>query len=155
MKTCLLCSSEKETSEFGKDSSTSDGISRYCMSCNRLKGRRYRESNKASVRTKNKKYRESHKDEAKVLFDNWSKHNKDKIYASSLRSRAKYPERDKARRALRRAVASGKVAKLFYCEECCSDKNIEGHHEDYSKPLEVKWLCRKCHRSLHLVAENV
>src|SRR6185295_16839071 len=31
----------------------------------------------------------------------------------------------------------------------CGDPKAEKHHEDYSKPLEVIWLCRKCHLELH------
>ena len=35
------------------------------------------------------------------------------------------------------------------CVECGSMTNIERHHPDYSKPLEVIWLCRDHHRALH------
>lgn len=31
----------------------------------------------------------------------------------------------------------------------CGDPKAEMHHEDYSKPLDVNWLCRKCHLELH------
>lgn len=31
----------------------------------------------------------------------------------------------------------------------CGDPKAEKHHHDYSKPLEVEWLCRSCHRNLH------
>lgn len=34
------------------------------------------------------------------------------------------------------------------CERC-GNAQAEKHHKDYSKPLEVQWLCRACHRELH------
>src|SRR5882672_2891571 len=34
----------------------------------------------------------------------------------------------------------------------CGAESSEMHHEDYSKPLEVKWFCRKCHVALHYPA---
>lgn len=34
------------------------------------------------------------------------------------------------------------------CEKCGNEKS-EMHHEDYSKPKEVTWLCRECHVDLH------
>lgn len=34
------------------------------------------------------------------------------------------------------------------CEKCGAAK-VEKHHDDYSKPLEVRWLCRGCHLAHH------
>lgn len=31
----------------------------------------------------------------------------------------------------------------------CGDEKSERHHEDYSKPLKITWLCRKCHAAYH------
>ena len=31
----------------------------------------------------------------------------------------------------------------------CGDLNVEAHHEDYSKPLDVVWLCHKHHGVVH------
>ncbi len=35
----------------------------------------------------------------------------------------------------------------------CGDPDTQMHHEDYSKPLEVVWVCRACHRAEHVAAE--
>jgi hypothetical protein len=45
------------------------------------------------------------------------------------------------------AVIRGMITKEP-CEACGSEKS-EAHHEDYSNPLLIKWLCHKCHVSLH------
>lgn len=60
----------------------------------------------------------------------------------------KYPERWRARSLVNYAVKTGALIKPKHCERC-KDKKVEGHHEDYSKPLEVMWLCRKHHYERH------
>ncbi len=49
------------------------------------------------------------------------------------------------RRILNCAVISGKVIKPSNCSECGRIRKITAHHDDYSKPLEVRWLCHECH----------
>lgn len=53
-----------------------------------------------------------------------------------------------ARRVFHRALGSGEVTKPDSCQRCGSLETIEAHHGDYSKPLDVEWLCRDCHRGL-------
>ena len=38
--------------------------------------------------------------------------------------------------------------------EVCGIKNAEAHHDDYAKPLEIKWLC-KGHHKLHHVFDRM
>lgn len=53
-------------------------------------------------------------------------------------------EKDLARVKVSHAIKSGKLKRGF-CE-ICDDFVVEAHHDDYSKPLEVRWFCRLHHR---------
>lgn len=57
-------------------------------------------------------------------------------------------EKGRAAQQLRDAVRQGKI-KRQPCE-ICQEPEAQGHHFDYSKPLEVRWLCPKHHREEHL-----
>lgn len=35
------------------------------------------------------------------------------------------------------------------CEQCGSERNVVRHHDDYSRPLDVRFLCRRCHAFVH------
>lgn len=43
------------------------------------------------------------------------------------------------------AIKSGRLIPAVRCERCTKKTKTDGHHPDYSKPLEVVWLCRRCH----------
>ena len=55
---------------------------------------------------------------------------------------------DLVRGVVARAVRKGTLIKLA-CEVCGNVKS-QGHHEDYSKPLEVIWLCSVHHKERHI-----
>ena len=38
--------------------------------------------------------------------------------------------------------------------EVCGNLKAEAHHDDYDKPLEVRWLCFNCHRAWHKKHDN-
>lgn len=71
-------------------------------------------------------------------------------YLRSLRNR--HPEKVAARQAVRNAIRDGILAKPEGCSKCGEVGYVEAHHPDYSKPLEVKWLCLICHMDEHEVA---
>lgn len=62
------------------------------------------------------------------------------------------PEKLHARQAFRRAINNGEIIR----QPCliCGEPNAEGHHENYDKPFEVKWLCRKHHAEHHARNRN-
>lgn len=62
--------------------------------------------------------------------------------------RNKYPMKAEAHRLTRNAINRGELTKQP-CEICKSEKDIHAHHDDYSKPLNVRWLCRAHHIDWH------
>ena len=57
------------------------------------------------------------------------------------------PEKHKAHYTVANAIKSGKLVKQP-CEICGNTK-VQAHHDDYSKPLEIRWLCTKHHSKHH------
>jgi uncharacterized protein with PIN domain len=63
---------------------------------------------------------------------------------------------DLAQNLLETALLQGIVTRKAMCEKCGSTETfkdgrtaIQAHHVDYNKPLEVLWLCQKCHHEWH------
>lgn len=52
------------------------------------------------------------------------------------------------------AVEAGRIKKPNKCSECGRENCfIEAHHHDYSKPYDVRWFCRSCHKKEHIKIE--
>lgn len=59
------------------------------------------------------------------------------------------PAMYEAHRLFWRAVDHGEIKRETACEQCSSERHVEAHHDDYSKPLVVRWLCASCHSKHH------
>ena len=55
-----------------------------------------------------------------------------------------------ARTLVRSMLLLGAMQKPAACQDCgkASD-DLDGHHEDYSKPADVVWVCPACHGKRH------
>lgn len=123
-KRCGRCRQTKSSKAFNLDAAYSDGLGFYCRECAREKrAGRY------------------------VLYNReWSARHPG--YAmNSVRWISKNPEKRQAHLIIKRAIKSGRLKRLP-CEKCNNGKS-EAHHDDYSKPLDVRWLCRKHHAEHH------
>lgn len=56
----------------------------------------------------------------------------------------------RARNAVKRAIGNGDLVRFNKCQDCEISCSTEAHHIDYSRPLDVIWLCDKCHRKADL-----
>lgn len=81
---------------------------------------------------------------------------KERIRIQSIKKRLDHPEKQAARLAVRMAIVRGDLVRAPCVK--CGDPDTQGHHEDYSKPLDVVWLCRphheERHRELRLIARS-
>lgn len=73
---------------------------------------------------------------------------------AASKAKARWSEANKKKRwvmhAVNNAVRDGKLAKPKACQLCGKTEcRIEGHHDDYDRPLDVRWLCSACHRAWH------
>ena len=121
-KTCLNCKKSKPPVSFSKRALSKDGLQQWCRECT------------AEWRSLDpKRIRANH---AKSMVKYMAKY------------RIECRDKVRARSAVSRALKSGALAKGETCERCDSPAR-DAHHADYSKPLEVEWLCRPCHVSEH------
>jgi len=59
------------------------------------------------------------------------------------------PDKAIARHAIQNAIRDGKIMRPTTCSVCGCVRKVESHHPDYTKPFEVVWVCRPCHRDIH------
>lgn len=70
---------------------------------------------------------------------------RDRLYRARLQDKS----RIRARSILTQAVRRQKIARPALCSDCGGGGTIEAHHTDYSRPLDVVWLCQLCHAARH------
>lgn len=153
MKVCTKCKAEKNESEFYRYSPNKGGLHNNCKECEkaakttpeaRAKRRDYIQEYRRKPYVMKMEYesRLRYRKKNQRFFD---KYNKKYILAN--------PEKHKAHGKLEYALSVGRV-KRTHCIICGNPKS-EGHHDDYSKPYDVQWLCRKHHIAIHVQLKEI
>lgn len=153
MKECFKCNEVKPLDDFYKHKGAADGRVNKCKKCtkedvkaNRLKRSDYyreydawRFKNQPQVKARHKRYQ---KTENGILS----------ATASRTKWQSNNPEKRAAHVILGNAVRDGRIEKPLSCSKCGEFKpsrQIHAHHNDYTKPIDVVWLCTYCHKSEH------
>jgi hypothetical protein len=87
----------------------------------------------------------------KKYYDSHPKRYDDKYVERILKWKQEHPDGVIAQNKLHGAIRYGKMVKPEICENCGLKKKLSAHHEDYSKPLDVNWLCYSCHKLKHTI----
>lgn len=132
MKKCFKCGVLKELKEFYKHSQMADGHVNKCKECNKKDVTKNR-ADKIDY------YREYDRDRGnRQGYD----------YVKEYRIR--YPRKYNAHKLIQRAIKAGRLVSEK-CVECGSNELTHAHHDDYLKPLNIRWLCPPCHKNWHEV----
>lgn len=126
-KQCTKCKVNKPLNEFYKNKANNDGLSYLCKECKKAYMNKYSKINKQPKPDKKEK------DKNNKLY------RKLKLKLIKINAHIK----------VRRAVRVGLMTKTIYCQHCHALKPLRSHHEDYSKPLDVIWLCEDCYKKLN------
>lgn len=122
----------------------------------------WKEKNKEKIKEYmeeySKKYYEENKERLTPIRKKWADENPEKNREYALKYYHTYKpksisnDKTRARSKTQKLVAKGIIEKKDNCEECNHDGSrfkIVKHHEDYSKPEQVIFLCTKCHGKRH------
>jgi len=130
-KWCFKCGLAKPRSEFYRHSRMADGHLGKCKACTKLDVRRhYRETLPARKAYERKRTQQKARRAMQRRY--------------SVERRQRDPKKYAARSAVSNALRDGRLTK----QPCkCGETKVQAHHHDYSKPLDVEWLCFRCHRN--------
>lgn len=154
MKSCIACFEVKRLGDFYRHPAMADGYLNKCKECCKSYANQRRSEN-IDERRAYDRARSDQPHRISARKNNAKRRHDDPVLAEIDKKRskdwiAKNPEKRSAHIALGNAVRDGRVVKQP-CEICRTTKNVEGHHHDYSKPLDVHWLCKECHGIEHRI----
>jgi hypothetical protein len=146
-KKCFRCGEIKPLSDFYVHKHMFDGHLNKCKACTR-KDTAFRVMEKQSDPAWVLKEAERQRVKQYKKKDEWASRYADSASTRSKKYTEKYPEKKKATTAVSNALRDGRMDRKP-CEVCGAHR-AQAHHDDYSKPLDVVWLCSTHHAERHV-----
>lgn len=170
-KRCSRCREVKPLAAFGRCASERDGLQYACRAClsaaQKLRLAKLTPDQRERKRSYARKDYAKHRDRRLEWHHRYREESRDVVIASDKRSKAKRAEDIRNRKIVARRLepqkhyAQGISKKAIRCGVLIPGKcevgtqclgAIQGHHDDYLRPLSVRWMCRRHHQQWH--AEN-
>lgn len=158
-KKCTRCGESKGIEAFSRHTRAKDGLDCWCRECkadyakthprdskkDKVNAVKYMRSHRDAIRQRSvrfrstrphyhRQYRDSHREAYRSYVRRWQELN---------------PHKYKVQCIAKSAKKCGILTSPGRCQICGTPSGVEMHHCDYSKPLIVEWLCRKCHARIH------
>lgn len=108
----------------------------------------YYQRNKDSIKEQAREYRKKNKEKYSAYHKEYQQRPEERAKRVERQRlyRKKFKIKFQARRKVGTALRNGTLVKKP-CDVCGAEK-VEAHHADYTKPLEVRWLCPQHHREV-------
>lgn len=136
-KQCKKCLKTRLIDDFYKHSMMADGHISKCKECT-----------KADVTENRNRNLDYYQNYDRKRYDSGGKRGESSKEAIS-RARERWVSSHQLERKVHytvgNAIRDGRLIRPSSCSECGTKGRVDAHHEDYSKPFDVTWLCRKCH----------
>lgn len=131
-KHCRTCKTTKPCSEFQLRAASPDGLAAKCRDCAKEYDR--------------KRAMLPHRVAARAAYQKT-----DSGKSALARARNKFIQNNPKKRAAHIAVGNALRDGKIKNEPCqvCGNVKAHAHHDDYNKPLEVRWLCTTHHAAWH------
>jgi len=131
---CILCGETKDLDEYYAHPQMANKHLGICKVCVKKRAKIHAGTSAGKEVERKRNQKPERKANLQIISRNWLKAN---------------PERGRTHSAVARALKKGILIKPTKCQDCQEEAPLHAHHDDYSKPLEVKWLCVPCHGKRH------
>ena len=147
LRGCTKCRRRLPLTEFTQNRALEDDLCLHCKTCSKNTQYRYRTTEEY------RQWRIAYYDRPEVKertrrqsAERYRRNREHRLQQHAARRRS---IKGRAKEQLQIGVRAGQIQKPRFCEVCGRDVQLDGHHFDYSLPLEVLWLCRRCHARVH------
>ena len=148
MKICRKCKQEKEDDQFYSYCLTR------CKQCKVKYALKYQKDNPEKVKQYERKRTQTKALYQSNYYKEWyAKHGRkraDNYLDIIIFWRKNNPEKIKVMDKVYYLVKKGLINRPLECSICGRKARIYAHHEDYTKPFEIIWVCGSCHKNIHL-----
>ena len=117
------------------------GSKSLCKACTKLRRLKRYHTDPTKEREYQKQYNIDNREKLSKQKTEWCRKNKDKRKIVNDKYNARNLVKRKASQKLNNAIRDGKLSKETICSLCGSPNHVQAHHDDYAKPLTVRWLC--------------
>ena len=157
---CKACGEVKPITDYYKHGGYYDTK---CKECAKAYSKRYAEEhaehykqyrkqryaeNREEDMLRSKAWIEANREKHNAYCKKWNNNHADERIEYLRQYRAENPDKYHATSKVNHLIEKGKLTKPMACEVCGKVGRVEAHHDDYSKPLDVVWCCKKCHYKL-------